>query len=207
MTARERLTSVLAPRLVRALGGTWRLRVSNARHVETLRARGEAFAFALWHAHMLPLIWHHRGDATVLVVSEHRDGGYLARAAAGLGYGVVRGSSTRGGVRALRTMVRVLRAGGEVAVTTDGPRGPAQMVKPGVAAAARWADATILPVAAAASSAWRLRSWDRLEIPKPFATIHVVYGPPLRARDWRSTGELREGLEDRLRSVSACAAC
>ena len=81
--------------------------------------------FLLWHEALLPLLWHHRRQAIAIVVSEARDGQYLADFAASLGYRTVRGSSTRGAARALLGAVRELQAGHAVAFTPDGPAGPA----------------------------------------------------------------------------------
>ena len=93
--------------------------------------------FLLWHEALLPLLWHHRNQAIMIVVSEAREGQYLADFAASLGYRPVRGSSTRGAARALLGAVRELQAGHSVAFTPDGPRGPRRELKPGVVAAAQ----------------------------------------------------------------------
>ena len=89
-------------------------------------ARGNTFIFALWHGQLLPLLWHHREEGVLVLISEHRDGELVARTAQSLGYGLIRGSSTRGAERALISLVRELQAGHEVAITPDGPRGPAR---------------------------------------------------------------------------------
>ena len=204
---RNRLGGTVARWVVSLLGLTWRVRVYGTEHLHGLRRHGRPFAYALWHRHLLPLVWYHRGDPTSLVVSAHDNGGYLARAARGWGYDLIRGSSTRGGFGAFRRMLRVLRAGGEIAVTPDGPRGPAGVVKPGVVAAIQIAEASIVPVAAWASSAWKLRSWDGFSIPKPFARLHVVYGTPLRLSKDVARTEAARLLERRLDAVSEAARC
>ncbi|HEX9218970.1 MAG TPA: DUF374 domain-containing protein, partial [Gemmatimonadaceae bacterium] len=112
--------------------------------------------------------------------SEHRDGELVARAASSLGFGLIRGSSTRGADRALISIVRELQAGREVAITPDGPRGPAAKFAPGALVAAQRSDSFILPVVAVADRAWRLRSWDRFMIPKPFARVTIAYGNPTK---------------------------
>jgi lysophospholipid acyltransferase (LPLAT)-like uncharacterized protein len=149
------------------------------RHQEHLAAvRGKAFVFLLWHDALLPLLWHHRGEGVVILVSEARDGRYLAEYGRHLGYREVTGSSTRGGVRALLGAVNALEGGIPVAVTPDGPQGPRRELKPGVLVAAQKAGVPVLPIHAGASRAWRLRSWDRFMIPKPFARVLICYGPP-----------------------------
>ncbi len=175
------------------LGRTWRIRVVNGDYVRDLRRGKRAFIFALWHGQLLPLLWHHREEGVMVLISEHRDGELVARAAESLGYGLIRGSSTRGADRALISLVRELQAGHEVAITPDGPRGPAGTFAPGALVAAQRSDSFILPVAASADRAWRLRSWDRFIIPKPFARITVAYGAPTKVLATTSRVAAEEG--------------
>jgi lysophospholipid acyltransferase (LPLAT)-like uncharacterized protein len=165
---------------IRALAATWRIRVVNRGGADALRGEGAPLVWAFWHGEMLPLLWQHRDEGVAILVSAHRDGEIIARIAHSLGYRTVRGSTSRGGGRALLGLVRELERGGEVAVTPDGPRGPAHQFAPGALVAAQRAGGVIVPVAAHASRAWRLRSWDRFMIPKPFAHVTVAYGPPTR---------------------------
>jgi lysophospholipid acyltransferase (LPLAT)-like uncharacterized protein len=189
----------LARPLLGALARTWRVEVVGGEHLVAARSRG-AFVFALWHHTLVPLLWWHRAQEVTLLVSRHADGGLVADAAAALGYRVVRGSTSRGGAAALRSLLRALGRGRAAAVTPDGPRGPAGVVKPGVVAAAHRAGAPILPVTATADRTWRARSWDRLAIPRPFARVRVAYGQP-----WDPPGDpvtaCRE-LATRLNSLS-----
>jgi len=150
----------------------------NEEHLNDLRASGQPFIYSLWHGHLLPLLWHHRGSGVAILISEHRDGELIARAAQWLGYRLIRGSTTRGAERALLSLVRELKGGRQVAITPDGPRGPARTFAPGALIAAQRSGAPILPVAASADRAWRLKSWDRFVIPKPFARVTVAYGAP-----------------------------
>lgn len=175
------------------LARTWRVRVVNGERVRELRETGNSFIFALWHGQLLPLLWHHREEGVRVLISEHRDGELVARAALSLGYGLIRGSSTRGAERALISLVRELQEGHEVAITPDGPRGPATTFAPGALVAAQRSDSFILPVAAAADRAWRLRSWDRFMIPKPFARVTVAYGSPAKVLAKTSRAAAEEG--------------
>jgi lysophospholipid acyltransferase (LPLAT)-like uncharacterized protein len=171
--------TLLAGVAVGMVARTWRLDVVGNKRIEQLRESGKPIVFAVWHAHLLPPLWHRRGEGITLLVSGHADGGHLARAAQRWGYEVVRGSTTRGGTAGLRRIVRVLAGGGDVAFTPDGPRGPSRTAKPGTVAAAQLGAATIIPVGAAASSAWRFSSWDRFTVPHPFARVRIVYGQPI----------------------------
>lgn len=173
---RARWTVRLGRVLVRALGVTWRIEVRGGEHLQTARASGRPVLFAFWHGTMLPLLWKHRREGVAVLISEHRDGEIIARVAESLGFRTVRGSTSRGGARALLGLVRVLEQGGEAAVTPDGPRGPAGYFAPGALVAAQRSGALIIPVSADARRAWRLRSWDRFLIPKPFARVVVAYG-------------------------------
>jgi len=166
--------------VVRGLASTWRLDVSGEDVVASLRTSGEPVVFAVWHAFLLAPLWHRRREGITLLVSEHGDGGYLARAAKRWGYEVIRGSSTRGGIKGALGLVRVLQAGGDVALTPDGPTGPPRIPKPGAIAVASRAGAAIVPVGAFASSSWNVGSWDEFSVPKPFSRVRLVYGEPLR---------------------------
>jgi lysophospholipid acyltransferase (LPLAT)-like uncharacterized protein len=162
--------------VVRLLAMTWRMRTSRGEIVSALRAARQPIVFTVWHGHMLPGLWQHRGEGVAVLISEHRDGEIIAGIASGLGFRTVRGSTYRGADRALVGLVRELRAGHDVAVTPDGPRGPAGHFAPGALVAAQRAGATIVSVGIAATRAWRLRSWDGFMIPKPFARVTVAYG-------------------------------
>jgi len=164
--------------LIRLLAMTWRMRPENDDAMRSARASGQRVIFTLWHGELLPLLWQHRKEGVAVVISEHRDGEIIAQIAERLGYATVRGSSSRGGSRALIGLMRAIEAGRDGAVTPDGPRGPAHVFAPGAAIAAQRTGAPLVPVRASASRAWRLKSWDRFLIPKPFATVRVSYGPP-----------------------------
>ena len=173
------LGRVLGPLLASLLARSWRIEVVDDRWWRELTQSGQGFVFVLWHEALLPLLWRHRKQGVAILVSEARDGQYLADYAARIGYRLIRGSSTRGGTRALLAAVRELRGGTVVAFTPDGPRGPRREMKPGAVAAAQRAGVRILPIHAEADRAWRFRSWDQFMLPKPFARVRIAYGEPL----------------------------
>jgi lysophospholipid acyltransferase (LPLAT)-like uncharacterized protein len=185
-------TRVLLGPAMRLLAMSWRMHTVNEERWRSLSQSGRAIAFLLWHEALLPLLWQHRGQGVAIVVSEAREGQYLADFAVSLGYRTVRGSSTRGAARALLGAVRELQAGRAVAFTPDGPRGPRRELKRGVVAAAQRGGGVIVPIHAEADRAWRLGSWDRFVIPKPAARVTVTYGRPFEV----ALGEagLEEGL-------------
>ena len=165
---------------MRLLARTWRIKVIREECWSQVAASGAPYVLLCWHDALLPVMWHHRHRGIAAVVSEARDGQYLAALAISLGYGVITGSSTRGGGRALREVIRALQRGTPVGVTPDGPRGPRRVAKPGAMAAAARARVVIVPVHAESRPAWRANSWDEFLLPPPFARVRVAYGEPFR---------------------------
>jgi lysophospholipid acyltransferase (LPLAT)-like uncharacterized protein len=185
--------------LIRLLGMTWRMRPVNDADLVARRASGQRVIFTLWHGELLPLLWHHRGEGIAVVISEHRDGEIIAQIAERLGYTTVRGSTSRGGGRALIGLMRAIEAGRDGAVTPDGPRGPAHVFAPGAAIASQRTGAPLAMLRATATRAWRLKSWDRFLVPKPFATVRVIYGPLVSV----DAGSPREAAEQAPRLQAA----
>jgi lysophospholipid acyltransferase (LPLAT)-like uncharacterized protein len=204
---RSQAALVLGLGLLHTIGRTWRITVRNPEALEKARSGGRGFVFSLWHGHLLPLLWHHRGEGVLVLISEHRDGELVARAASALGFGLIRGSTTRGAGRALISMVRALQSGKEIAVTPDGPRGPARKFAPGALVAAQRSNTQILPVAVSVDRGWYLKSWDRFVIPKPFARVTVAYGDPEMVAAPDSRGAAAEGarFEDMMARAVALA--
>ena len=199
LTFAEPTLSRVGRRLLRLLARTWRFRLSGEAPVAGLVAQRRPYILALWHSGILPLLFSHRDRGIVLLISRHRDGGHLADLAADLGYSAVRGSTNRGGEVGLLGLIGSLEAGNVVALTPDGPRGPAEHVQPGIVSAARHAAVPIVPIAARASAEWRLPTWDRMRIPKPFARVQVVFGAPIlvgptKEEARRALGELERAL-------------
>ncbi len=175
---------------------------------EALVRRGDPAVYVLWHGRLLPLAHYHRGRGYATLISRSADGDAIARVAAGWGFAVLRGSSSRGGATGLRQAVRHLEAGRPLAVTPDGPRGPAGRMKPGPLHAAQLAGVPVLPVTAAADRAWWFGTWDRFLVPQPFARVRIRYGTPVEVP--RSAGEtelqrLAETLERALNAITARA--
>lgn len=190
----RRVTALLGPVLVRCLAWTWRIEVVAPERWTVLLASRRPYVLLSWHESLLPVLWHHRRRGIAALVSEARDGQYLARLAMLLGYRLIPGSSTRGGVKALKGAIRALEDGVPVGLTPDGPRGPRRVVKAGVVAAAGRGNVLILPVHAEARPAWRARSWDRFLVPPPFARVRLAYGEPFTVewnRDGRQAGIAR----------------
>lgn len=173
-----RLSVLAGGGVLRALSATWRYRAINDEPVKKLRKSQTPILFALWHGQMLPLLWYHRDQGVAVVVSEHSDGEIIARILEWMGYRLIRGSTSRGADRALLGIVKTLKDGKDVAITPDGPRGPARKFAPGAAVASNRAGAPIVPAVAHVDKMWTLSSWDGFQIPRPFAKITIAYGPP-----------------------------
>ncbi len=169
---------VLGAGLVSGLFLTTRVRRSGQEHYLRFRDAHQPVMFVFWHGQLLPLVHYHRQEGIIVLVSEHDDGEYVTRVLARNGFGTVRGSSTRGGRKGLKGLVRAARSGHDVAVTPDGPVGPRGVFKPGALAAAQMAGLPVVPVRVRASSGWRFRSWDGFLVPKPFSRIDIEYLEP-----------------------------
>ncbi|MEZ5065193.1 MAG: lysophospholipid acyltransferase family protein [bacterium] len=180
----QRLLTSLALRvghvLLLGLGRTWRFRVADTDRVASARAGGAAVIYAFSHGVLLPLAYGYRGRGVHTLVSRSRDGEIIATILARLGFRLVRGSSSRGGARAVLEMTRMGRRGEDLAITPDGPRGPLGSVAPGVGLLARRTGLPIVPIGVAATRGWRARSWDRFLVPKPGARVWITYGAPIR---------------------------
>lgn len=144
-----------------------------------LAASGRLPIHAFWHGRILTATYVFRHRGIVVMTSENFDGEWIARVIARFGYGAARGSTSRGGVRALVQMKRELEAGRSVAFTLDGPRGPARRAQPGAVWLARATGHPLFPFHIEAASYWTLGSWDRTQIPKPFSRVAVALGEPL----------------------------
>jgi lysophospholipid acyltransferase (LPLAT)-like uncharacterized protein len=208
----QRLAAVLIVGLIRLVSSTMRYRLEDRSGFfdGTLR---EQFIFAIWHNRLaLSLMLYRRfilrrqrQRRLAAMVSASRDGGLLAGVLELFGVEPVRGSSSRRGPQALREMVSWGQAGFDLAITPDGPRGPCYHVQEGVISTAQLTGLVILPVSYHLNWKLRPKSWDRFQIPLPFARCDVVVGAPIRVPREASDPErehLRVELERTLREIS-----
>jgi len=211
-----RLLTTLAPPLtataVRLLGATLRLRSEGLEPLAPLWAARRPVIYVAWHARILMVPWltarlvRTRGARQVRVLtSRSRDGELVARWVRHFGLEVVRGSSSRGGTEALRALTAAVRAGEDVAVVPDGPRGPSEHVQAGVVVLAGLTGAPVVPFGFAARPARRLHSWDRFMIPLPFARAAAVFGKPLVIALDTERETARADVERALREVTESA--
>jgi len=191
--------------VLRALGSTWTWKVSGAKHVDAIRDRGLHPIHSFWHGRILPATVYFQRRGIVVITSENYDGEWIARIIKKFGYGAARGSTSRGGPKALLQLVREVKSKG-VAFTLDGPRGPAEVAQPGAVWLAKATGNPLMPFHAEAASSWTMKSWDRTQIPKPFSTVAMAIGEPLyvpRDADEHALEEWRARLQAALADCKA----
>lgn len=199
--AQAALIGALGYQLIAALGRTYRWRVDGYEHYESVRAQGRRPIFAFWHGRILPATYFWRDRGIVVMTSENFDGEWIARIIHRFGFGAARGSTSRGGRRALAQLRRDVRGGKSAAFTLDGPRGPINVAQPGAVWLARLTGSPLLPFHIEANRAWSLGSWDRALVPCPFSTVAVAIGAPLTVGEQATGAELDDNrleLEHRL---------
>lgn len=173
-----RIASSLGAGLVRLLGATWRFRISGEEHVAAARSHGRTVVWAFWHGRMLPLSYEYRDRSIHVLASRHRDGELMGRIVRRLGFGHVRGSSTRGGAQAILELVDKLKKGYDLGLTVDGPLGPRHVFKPGPLEISKLSGCAVVPVAVSSQRHWVFTSWDAFELPWPFTRVSVCFGRP-----------------------------
>lgn len=169
------LARYFLPGFVRILGKTWRIKFydpDNFKYKKTI--------YAFWHRYVIPFSYAFRNRGVKCLVSFSKEGEVVTRAIKKLGYDVIRGSSTVGASTALRKIVHELQNDGIIAITPDGPIGPAEKVKPGTVAAARVTGAEIIAITMDIKRTIALKTWDRLLIPLPFAKIKIFISKPMK---------------------------
>lgn len=174
--------------LIRGICSTLRWEIRGLEHLSSILSAGHLPIFTFWHSCIMSATWFWRDRGIVVMSSVSRDGEYTGRVIKRLGYGTARGSSTRGGGRALAEMAECLDNGLEVAFTIDGPRGPAYEAKPGAVTLARHTGQAILPFHIELDKRIELSSWDRLKVPLPFTRALVLIAEPIYVAR-RSSGE------------------
>ena len=199
------LISVLGYRIIGLLGSTLRWKTEGLEHYDAIVQSGRQPVMAFWHGRILPATYYFRRRGIVVITSENFDGEWIAGIIERFGYGTARGSTSRGGLKAMLQLVKDMEQGRPAGFTLDGPRGPALVAQPGAIWLARTTGNPVLPFHLEASRAWSLRSWDRTQIPKPFSTVALVVGEPMEIAGDATDGQVeqsRQDLEARLRVLA-----
>jgi lysophospholipid acyltransferase (LPLAT)-like uncharacterized protein len=187
--------------IIEGLGGTYRWRARGAGALAEMERAGRQPIFAFWHGRILAATLYFRDRGIVVITSENFDGEWIARIIRRFGYDTARGSTSRGGARALAQLRREMRAGRPAAFTIDGPRGPARVAQPGAVWLASATGQPIVPFHIEASSYWSVRSWDRHQVPKPGAEVAIAIGEPIdvpAGADETTIEAYRQRLENEL---------
>jgi len=196
-----RRVSAFGQRMLESILGTCRIHTIGEENYRQYWDAGQPTVFVLWHGRLLPCTYRHRQQGVVTLVSRHRDGEYIARIVERWGFTAVRGSSSRGGLEALRDLMRWVRRGRSLAITPDGPRGPREVMKHGPLLIAQRTGAPVIPTECTASRAWFFGGWDRFLIPQPFSRITIEYGEPVfvpRDADEAQLTEIARDVERRM---------
>lgn len=165
------------------------------------------YLYSFWHESLLFIAGLPFEIKAHVLISRHADGELIAQVCRWLGVGTVRGSTARGGERAIWELLEVARKG-HIGITPDGPRGPRREVQPGIIYVASRSGLPIVPVGVGYSNAWRLKSWDRFALPKPGSTICAFAGRPFTVpvdANREEQEEFRLELQRRMDSVTARA--
>ena len=182
--------------LINALGHTLRWRIEGLQHLEAITASGRQPVMAFWHGRILPATFFFRRRGIVVITSENFDGEWIARIIERFGYGTARGSTSRGGLKAMLQLVRDMEQGKPAGFTLDGPRGPAKVAQPGALWLARTTGNPVLPFHLEAARAWTVRSWDQTQIPKPFSHVALVVGEPIAVPPDATDAQLEQARQN-----------
>lgn len=188
--------------LINLIGKTLHFEIVGAENFGQIEKAGKIPVYATWHNRIFPSVYFLRNRGIVVITSQSFDGEYIARFIQRFGFGAVRGSSTRGAVNALVKMIRLMRMNLPMCFTVDGPKGPPYIAKSGAVLLAKKTSNPILPFLIEPRAFWTVRSWDKLQIPKPFTRAKVFFGEPVYVdKDADETGiknkqrELQEKLD------------
>lgn len=193
----------LGYRAIATLGATLRWKTEGFEHFDAIAAAGQRPIMAFWHGRILPATYYFRHRGIVVMTSENFDGEWIARIIERFGFGTSRGSTSRGGLRALLQLKRDMAAGRAAGFTVDGPRGPARVAQPGAVWLAKATGQPVLPFHLEADRHWTLGSWDRTQVPKPFSTVSIVIGRPFHVPATAAESEIEQARQRLERELEA----
>jgi len=182
--------------LVSLVGRTIRWESQGDEYLDHIYQAGKRAIFTFWHGRIFPATYYWRNRGIVVMTSQNYDGEYIARCIQKQGYGAARGSSSRGGLKALAEMADSLRKGYDVAFTVDGPRGPRYQVKPGPVLLARKTGDPIFCFHISLEKKIQLNSWDQAQIPLPYTRAMVFKAPPIYVSRHADEKEVREKIDE-----------
>jgi lysophospholipid acyltransferase (LPLAT)-like uncharacterized protein len=188
--------------VVRLIGPTLRVEFVGKRNAVNRHETGQASIGAFWHQCIFPTLWCYRNHGIVVMITMNFDGLWARRVVEKLGYRVVQGSSSRGGVNALNAMAREVEAGWDVAFTPDGPRGPRYVAKPGPVMLAKRTGKPVTTFHIGLSSAYTFeKSWDRFRLPLPFSRAVLAMAPPIYVSKDADSEEMARKISEMQRAL------
>jgi lysophospholipid acyltransferase (LPLAT)-like uncharacterized protein len=165
--------------LVKILGATIRFQETGWDNFESIASAGKHPIYSFWHDRIIAGTYYFRDRGIIVLSSSSFDSEYTARCIQRLGFGIIKGSSTRGGTQALVGMIRMMRQGYSMAFTIDGPKGPRYEAKAGPILLAKKTGNPLMPFVIECEKFWTVKSWDRLQVPKPFTKANLIIGEPI----------------------------
>lgn len=171
------ITAVGVP-VIAALGSSLNWKTEGLEHLN-FEGNGRRPIMAFWHGRVLTATYFFRRRGIVVMISENFDGEWIGRIIEQFGFRTARGSTSRGGQRAMLQLKREMGRGYPSGFAVDGPRGPARQAQPGAVWLAKLTGNPVVPFHMESSSYWSLNSWDRTQIPKPFSTVALTVGAPI----------------------------
>ncbi|MEO7673253.1 MAG: lysophospholipid acyltransferase family protein [Pyrinomonadaceae bacterium] len=185
------------------IGRTIRFEIQGWENFDAIRDAGKIPIYAFWHDRIFASTYFFRNRGIAVITSQSKDGEYIARFIQRLGYGAIRGSSTRGGVGALVEMIRTMRKGVPMAFTVDGPKGPRYQAKSGAILLAKKTGNPIMPFVVELRKYWAVGSWDKLQIPVPFTHARLKIGDPIYVASNATDDDLQGKLAELQASLDA----
>jgi lysophospholipid acyltransferase (LPLAT)-like uncharacterized protein len=194
--------------IIATLGATLSWEADGVQHLN-FEGAGRRPIMAFWHGRVLTATYYFRHRGIVVMISENFDGEWIARIIEQFGFQTSRGSTSRGGQRALLQLKRAMERGQPSGFAVDGPRGPARTAQPGAVWLAKLTGNPVVPFHMEASGSWSLKTWDRTQIPKPFSTVALAVGSPIdvpRDADEATLEAKRADVEESLFALEQRAA-
>lgn len=182
--------------MIRVIGRTIRFEVEGWENFESIEKEGKLPIYAFWHDRIFASTYYFRDRGIAVITSQSKDGEYIARFIQRLGYGAIRGSSTRGGVGALVELIKAMRSGLPAGFTVDGPKGPRYLAKPGPVMLAKKTGNPIMPFVIECRRYFTLGSWDRMQIPIPFTKARVIIAVPISIDPQAKDSQIEEGRNE-----------
>ncbi len=182
--------------MIKLIGATLKYEVEGWENYEQIERDGKTRILAFWHNRIFTATHYFRNRGIVVITSQSFDGEYIARFIQRFGYGAVRGSSNRGGVGALVEMIRLSKKGLPMGFSIDGPKGPKYVAKSGACLLAKKTGNPIMPFIVETEKYWEVKSWDRLQIPKPFSRAKVFIAEPIYVAKDANENEIENKREE-----------